>query len=102
MGVANTTKLFIVSTVNKWKLILTVFMSNVRLVLDIMHVIRGFQYMHQFCVMRKCIMVKLGGNEKHKVCKKHVNFTKSGQKFAKVGGNNFPEIGGTVMRNFGR
>ena len=30
----------------------------------------------------------------HKVCKKHVNFTKSGGEFAEVwGNNNFPEIG---------
>jgi len=36
---------------------------------------------------------KSGGEVKtHKVCKKHVNFTKSGGKFAKVGGNNnFPK-----------
>jgi len=35
------------------------------------------------------------GNKKtHKVCKKHVNFTKSGGKFGKVGGNNnFCELG---------
>jgi len=41
-------------------------------------------------------MVKLGGKRKtQKVCKRHVNFTKSGWKIAKVGGNNnFPEIGG--------
>src|SRR6218665_1074192 len=45
---------------------------------------RGVQYVH--CVMHKCIMVKLGGNEKHKVCKKHVNCRKLGLKFAKVGG----------------
>ena len=35
---------------------------------------------------------KLEGNEKHKVCKKYANFTKSGEKFAKVGRNKFPEI----------
>ena len=47
---------------------------------------RGVQYVH--CVMNKCIMVKLaGGNKKHrKYVKKHVNFTKSGGKFAKVRG----------------
>jgi len=41
-------------------------------------------------------MVKLGGNEKHiKYVKEHADFTKSGDKFEKVGGgnNNFPEIG---------
>jgi len=38
-------------------------------------------------VMHKCIMVKVGGNEKHKkYAKKHVNFTKPGGKFVKVGG----------------
>jgi len=31
----------------------------------------------------------------HKVCKKHVNFTKSGENYKKYGGNNnFHEIGG--------
>jgi len=41
-------------------------------------------------------MVKLGGKRKtRRVCKKHVHFTKSGEKFEKVGGNNnFPEIEG--------
>src|SRR6218665_335247 len=44
---------------------------------------RGVQYVH--CVMHKCIMVKLGGNEKHrKYVNKQVNFTKSGRKFVKV------------------
>ena len=39
------------------------------------------------CVMHKCIMVKLGGERKtRKVCKKHVNFTKSGVTFKKVWG----------------
>jgi len=34
---------------------------------------RGVQYVH--CVMHKCIMIILGGNEKHiKYVKKHVNF----------------------------
>jgi len=56
------------------------------------------------CVMHKCIMVKLGGNEKHKVCKKHKNFTKSGGKFAKVGEYNFHERGGkfTEIATIGR
>ena len=49
------------------------------------NVYRGVEYVH--CVMHKCIMVKLkGGNEKHKVCKKHLNFTKSEGKFEKVRG----------------
>ena len=43
-------------------------------------------YVHY--VMHKCIMVKLGGNEKYikyvKKIKIHVNFTKSGRKFEKV------------------
>ena len=35
-----------------------------------------------------------GKRKTHKVCKKHLNFTESGRKFAKVGvNNNFPEIG---------
>jgi len=51
------------------------------------------EYVH--CVMHKCIMVKLCGKRKtHKVCKKHVNFTKSEGKCVKLGGNNkFREIG---------
>ena len=45
---------------------------------------RGVQYVH--CVMHKCIMVKVGGGkEKHKICKKYVNLTKSGGHFFKVG-----------------
>ena len=44
----------------------------------------GVQYVHW--VMRKCIMVKVGGKRNtHKVCKKLVNFSKTGRK---VGGNN--------------
>ena len=46
---------------------------------------RDVQYVH--CVMHKCIMVKLGGNDKHiKYVKKHVNSKKSWGEFAKVGG----------------
>jgi len=33
---------------------------------------RGVQYVH--CVMHKYIKVKVGGNEKHKVCKKTRKF----------------------------
>jgi len=37
--------------------------------------------------MNKCIMVKVGEKRNtRKVCKKNVNFTKSGGNFAKVGG----------------
>ena len=37
---------------------------------------RSVQYVH--CVMHKCIMVKVGGNEKHiKYVKKHVNLMKT-------------------------
>jgi len=47
--------------------------------------LRGVQYVH--CLMHKCIMVKLGGNEKHiKYVKKYASFTKSEGKFGKVGG----------------
>jgi len=38
--------------------------------------------------MHKCIMLKVGGNEMNKVCKKQVNFSKTGGKIFKVGGNN--------------
>ena len=44
---------------------------------------RGVQYVH--CVMHKCIMVKVGGYEKHIKYVKHVNFTKMSGEFAKVG-----------------
>ena len=42
------------------------------------HRTRSVQYVHW--VMHKCIMVKLGGNEKHvNYVKKPVDFTKSGE-----------------------
>ena len=47
---------------------------------------RGVRYVHW--VMHKCIMVKVGGNEIHKVYKKKVNFSKTEGKFFKVGENN--------------
>src|SRR6218665_2506132 len=41
---------------------------------------RGVQYLHW--VMHKCITVKVGGKRNtHKVCKKHVNFSKTGTFF---------------------
>jgi len=44
---------------------------------------RGVQYVHW--MMHKCIMVKEGGKRNtHKVCKKQVNFSKTGGKFFKV------------------
>ena len=44
---------------------------------------RGVQYVHW--VMHKCIMVKVGGKRNtHKVCKKQMNFSKTGGKFFKV------------------
>jgi len=50
------------------------------------------QCMH--CVMHKCIMVKVGGDEKHRKCKTR-KFDETRGKFAKIGGdNNFSEIGG--------
>src|SRR6218665_1126691 len=54
---------------------------------------RCVQYVH--CVLHKCVMVKAWGKRKtQKVCKKDANFTQSGGKFAKVGGNeNLSEIG---------
>src|SRR6218665_3443696 len=46
---------------------------------------RGVQYVHW--VMHKCIMVKVGGKKyTRKVCKKQVNFRKTGGKIVKVGG----------------
>ena len=54
---------------------------------------RGVQYVHW--VMHKCIMVKVGGKNTRKVCKKQVNLPKTGGKFVKDGGkNNFRETGG--------
>ena len=44
---------------------------------------QGLQYVHW--VMHKCIMVKVGGNEKHVQYVKHVNFTKSWGNLKKVG-----------------
>jgi len=50
--------------------------------------------------MHKCIMVKVGGNEKHKVCERHVNFTKSEGKLGKVGrNNNYPRNKGEMYWN---
>ena len=51
---------------------------------------RGVQYMH--CVMPKCIMVKLGGNEKHIILRNQGEICKS------MGNNNFPDIGGNVLK----
>ena len=48
---------------------------------------RGVQCVHW--VMHKCIMVKVGGKRNtHKVCKKQLNFSKTGEKLFKLGGNN--------------
>src|SRR6218665_3693374 len=53
------------------------------------------QYTHYYWVMHKCIMVKVGGKNTRKVCKKQVNLPKTGGKFVKDGGkNNFRETGG--------
>ena len=59
---------------------------------------RGVQYVH--LVMRKCIMVKVGGKRNtHKVCKKEVIFSKTEGKFVKVGGNKKNcETGGNVQK----
>ena len=59
---------------------------------------RGVQYVHW--VMHKCIMVKVGGKRNtHNVCKKQVNFSKTGGTFLEVGGNNnFRETGGNVLK----
>src|SRR6218665_2168384 len=58
---------------------------------------RGVQYVHW--VMHKCIMVKVGGGNTRKVCKKLVNFFKTEGKFVKVGGsNNFRQSGGKCTK----
>src|SRR6218665_451970 len=58
---------------------------------------RGIQYV--YCVMHKCIMFKVGGNEKHKVCKKHVNFTNLGGNLEKQRGKEkFPRNRGNVLK----
>ena len=49
--------------------------------------------------MHTCIMVKVGGNEIHVKYVKHVNFTKSGGKFAK---EKFPEIVGNELKQGNR
>ena len=45
---------------------------------------RGVQYVHW--VMRKCIMVKVGGKNTHKVCKRLVNFPKTGEEICESRG----------------
>ena len=59
---------------------------------------RGVQYMH--CVMHKCIIVKLGGNEKHmKYVKKTRKFYEIRGKFEEVGEIIiFPKYGGNVLK----
>ena len=58
----------------------TIVYSKLDFCNSLFYSIRGVQYVH--CVMHKCIMVKLGGNETHvKYVKKYVNFTKSEGKF---------------------
>ena len=56
---------------------------------------RGVQYVH--CMMHKCIMVKVGGNEKHvKHVKKHINLMKLGEMYESRGSEKCFEIGGNV------
>src|SRR6218665_1446573 len=58
---------------------------------------RGVQYVHW--VMHKCIMVKVGGGNTHKVCKKLVNFPKTGVEICESrGGNNFRQSGGKCTK----
>src|SRR6218665_3618764 len=45
---------------------------------------RGVQYVHW--VMHKCIMVKVGGKNTRKVCKKLLNFLKTEGKIFEIGG----------------
>src|SRR6218665_1226300 len=72
---------------------------------------RGVQYVHW--VMYKCIMVKVGGKRNtHKVCKKEVNFSKTGGEICQSRGKFFSlrdggkcsetgKIGG-IIEMFGR
>ena len=59
--------------------------------------VRGVQYVHW--VMHKCIMVKAEGKRNtHKVCKKQVNFSKTGGEILESSGrnNNFRETEGEM------
>ena len=58
---------------------------------------RAVQYVHW--VMNKCIMVKVGGEQNtHKICKKQMNFSKTGGEIwqSREGNNNFREIWGEM------
>src|SRR6218665_1503130 len=59
---------------------------------------RGVQYVHW--VMHKCIMVKVGGEITLKVCKKLLNFSKTGGKILKSRGGiiNFANQGGNAVK----
>src|SRR6218665_959633 len=60
--------------------------------------LRGVQYVH--LVMHKCIMVKVGGKNTRKVCKKQVNlpFKKGHHKFGRMKVKFFSEIGGNLKQ----
>jgi len=64
----------------------------------ILPISRGIQYVHW--VMRKCIMVKVGGKRNtHKVCKKQVNFWKTWEIFKSKGEIIiFAKQGGNVLK----
>ena len=59
---------------------------------------RGVQYVHW--VMHKCIMVKVGGENTRKVCKKLLNFVKTGGEILETGGKLeiFANQGGNVVK----
>src|SRR6218665_1284351 len=59
---------------------------------------RGVQYVHW--VMHKCIMAKVGGKNTQKVCKKLLNFLKTGGEICESrGGNeNFCQSGGKCTK----
>src|SRR6218665_3681933 len=61
---------------------------------------RGVQYMYVHWVMHKCIMVKVGGKNTRKVCKKQVNLPKTGGKICKSRGERiiFVKQGGNVLK----
>jgi len=59
---------------------------------------RGVQYVHW--VMHKCIMAKVGGKNTQKVCKKLLNFLKTGGEICESRGEMriFANQGGIVLK----
>ena len=59
---------------------------------------RGVQYVH--CVIHKCIMVKVGGNEKHIKYVKNTLILRNQRRYLEklVGNEEFFEMGGNVLK----